>query len=311
MANFYDKLGRNYILTIGVDDDNDVLSIGLPFTVEFDITRNIASSANVCQIRIYNLSELTRNQIRFNSFDTSVFRSLSLKAGYQSNLAVIFEGNITQAWSVREGNNFVTTIEAFAGGFAFLNGYLDRAPPYPSGITLEQVLLDMAQNYLPGNLSPGAIGSFPQILTRSTSYSGPTIDTMKDLTGGRVFVDNNRVNCLGDYEYISGQTPTINSASGLLNTPYREETLITFDMIFEPNILPGQRILLDSLSGGAKVTIGGQTVSGPNFNGYYKVNSVKHRGTISAAVCGDAVTSLGMFYSPEGLAIAVPLSDNL
>ena len=49
------KFGRNYLLT--VQDDVGVLlsTVTLPITIEFDITRNTLASANVCQIRLYNL----------------------------------------------------------------------------------------------------------------------------------------------------------------------------------------------------------------------------------------------------------------
>src|ERR1017187_1050595 len=97
-----DKFGRNYILTVETQN-NDLLIIQPPFTVEFDITRNTLTSANVCSIRIYNLSQNNRNKIRFNIMDTGDFRSVQLQAGYGTNLPIIFSGNITQAWSVREG----------------------------------------------------------------------------------------------------------------------------------------------------------------------------------------------------------------
>jgi hypothetical protein len=33
----------------------------------------------------------------------------------------------------------------------------------------------------------------------------------------------------------------------------------------------------------------------PQLNGQYKVVSIKHQGTISDAVCGDAITTVGLF----------------
>ncbi len=57
-----DKYNRNYELYIE-KSNNETLKITLPFTVEFEIHRNSFSSANVCQIRVYNLAPNNRNQI--------------------------------------------------------------------------------------------------------------------------------------------------------------------------------------------------------------------------------------------------------
>lgn len=266
--------------------NGDFLIIAPPFTIEFDITRNTLTSANVCSIRIYNLSENNRNAIRFNIMDTGEFRSVQLTAGYgdTKTLPVIFSGNITQAWSVREGNNFITSIESFDGGFAFANAETNEV--FPSGTAQSTILQSLAAS-LP-NVSLGAIGSYPGSLSRGKSVSGSTTDNLATLSGGGFFIDNGKAHILGDSECLRGEMLVINSASGLLGTPVREQTILTFDMIFEPRLIVGQKIQLDSSTGA-------------NFNGNYKIISLKHRGMISQAVCGDAITSVGMFYGVGAL----------
>ncbi len=274
------KFGRNYVLSIETTND-ETLTIEPPFTMEFDLTRNTLTSANVGSIRIYNLSQKNRSLIRRNVTDTSDIRLVQLAAGYGNNLPVIFRGNITQAWSVREGENFITQIESLDGGFAFSYGNTNTT--FPAGTSM-QVIIRSLIGTLPG-VTVGAIGEYPGSLLRANSYSGNTTTLLKDITGGGLFIDNGRGNCLGDNECVSGGLPIINSQSGLLGTPLREQTIISFDMLFEPRLLVGQRVQLDSLEG---------TSRGANFNGLYKVISLKHRGTISAGVCGDAITSVGM-----------------
>ncbi len=283
-----DKLGRNYILTVETPN-NELLVIEPPFTVEFDITRNILTSANVCSIRIYNLSANNRNQIRFNIMDSGTYRSVQLQAGYGTNLPVIFSGNITQAWSVREGVNFITSIESFDGGFAFANGQTNQL--FPAGTAQETVISTLAGS-LPG-VTLGAVGNYPGSLTRGCSFSGNTANILRDITGGGFFIDNGVAHALNDSECIDGEMLLITSASGLLGTPVREQTILTFDIIFEPRLVVGQQIQLDSSTG-------------QNFNGFYKIISLKHRGMISEAVCGDAVTSVGMFYGTSAITTVQP-----
>jgi hypothetical protein len=277
------KFGRNYILTVETQIGTQLV-VQPPFTVEFDITRNILTSANVCSIRIFNLSQNNRNQIRFDKQDTYDYRSVQLQAGYGTNLPIIFSGSITQAWSVREGVNFITSIECFDGGFAFTNGVSNVT--FPAG-TAQTTVINTLFNDLP-NISPGVLGSYPGSLSRSASYSGNTADILRDLTGGGFFIDNGTAYSLGDSECLTGEMLLINSQSGLLGTPVRERTIINFDMMFEPRLTVGQKIQLNSSTG-------------QNFNGFYKIISLKHRGMISPAVCGDAITSVGMWSGAVGL----------
>jgi hypothetical protein len=289
------KFGRNYVLQVGTPSGG-TLTIELPFTIEFDITRNTLTSANVCSIRIYNLNAANRNQIRFNVMDTGIFQSVILQAGYGQNLSTVFTGNITQAWSVREGTNFITTLECFDGGYAFNNGQISTQ--FPAG-TSEKIVLQTVASALPF-VSLGSIGNYPDqngvstlgTLPRGNAVSGSTVQVLTQLTGTNgFFIDGGKVNCLGDNECTPGGTPLIDDSSGLLATPVRELTKMTFDMIFEPGLVAGQLVNLQSAEGTSKKA---------NFNGVYKVTGVKHRGTISGAVCGDAITSVELFYGTQG-----------
>lgn len=283
------KFGRNYQLSVGLQDGT-TLKVSLPFTVEFEIVRNILTSANTMHIRIYNLSARNRNQIRYNFYDTGTLRPVKINAGYGDGvLPQVFTGNITQAWSVREGSNFVTTIEAFDGGFAFANATTNI--PFPSGTPQQTIISTMAESLSNYGVAVGAIGSYPGTISRGNTYSGSTTDILRELTGGGFYIDNGKVNCLGNSECINGGIPLINAASGLLNTPVLQQTILSFDMLFEPGVISGQKIQLVS-------------ATDATFNGFYKVISIKHRVMISAAVCGDAVTSLEMFY---GTAALVPV----
>lgn len=271
-----DKYNRNYILLIE-KKDSTTLKVTLPFTIEFDIHRNSLSSANVCSIRVYNLSPNNRSQIRKDQFDFGDLRTISLLAGYGDNLSLAFNGNINQAWSVREGNNMITQIESYDGGFAYVNAITNQS--YISG-TPQRSIIDSLANSLPG-VSVGAIGNFTGQISRGNSYVGATTDLLRDISGGGFFIDNGKAHCIKDDECLAGNIPLINSKSGLLGTPVKEQTYINFDVLFEPSLKVGQLIKLES-------------ETADHFNGTHKVLSLKHRGMISEAVCGSAITSVGL-----------------
>lgn len=291
------KFNRNYKLTVETQN-GELLVIEPPFRIDFDITRNVLTSANICSIRIYNLSQTNRNNIRFNKMDTGLYRSIELKAGYNNNIPVVFTGNITQAWSIREGVNFITSVECFDGGFAFNNGSIFQS--FPAGTSVSSII-DAHLNNLP-HVTPGVVGAqYTQdaqgnsyTIGRTNSFNGNTIDSLSTLAPNGLFIDNQVANILGDSECLRGEIQIINSSSGLLGTPVREQTILTFDMLFEPRVKAGQLIQLDSLEG---------TPQTANFNGFYKIVSVKHRVMISAATSGSAITTLGMFYGPSALSV--------
>lgn len=286
------KFGRNYQIYVqpdaaaaAINGNTNALpiNIALPFTLELDITRNIQNSANTCQLRIWNLAQGTRNQIRFDRTNYAVNRGVILKAGYGLNPAVVFSGNITQAWSVREGVNYVTTIECFVGGAAYINAHYDRV--WAAGTPIQAIVQDMVSSLSSYGISVGAIGSYLGVLPMQTTISGNTMELLKTYTGGAAFIDQLKANCLNNGEYIAnlGGITTVTSDSGLLGTPIQEQLLLTFDMIFEPRLNPGQLVVLQSLTEN-------------NFNGTYKCISVKHRGMISAAKCDAVITTVGLQY---------------
>ena len=302
------KFGRNYSLSVQLQDLS-FLTIELPFTIEFDIDRKTLSSTNAATIRIYNLSATNRSLIRYDFSTYGSPRTITLMAGYGYNLPIIFSGNITQAWSVREGVNFITTIEAFDGGYAIVSGKVPTIP-YIKGTSQYAILANMMTQGLPGT-SFGAIGpSFQDvngvngqeiITNRAFPYDGTTAEVLNTITGNAFFIDNGKSYILGNNESIQGQVELIDSSTGLLGTPLRENNTVVFDMIFEPGIILGQYIELYSSTFTELNSSNNSTTD--NVNGYYKITAIKHRGMISPVVCGDAITTVEFFLGPKILTV--------
>ena len=278
------KFQRNYSLTvIGSGGPLDFVEISPPFTIEFDIIRNSYASANTSSIRIYNLAEDTRNKIRKDRWETTVYKDIILAAGYGTDyLTTIFAGNISQAWSVREGNNMITQIESYDGGEAFAastsNVNFVKGTPYVAMIL--RLMADL------NKVSIGEIGKFPGVILKGNTYSGNTPHLLSQLTGQSFFIDNQVAHCLGDDETLTPNLTDIfqiNSSMGLLGTPIKEEQYYVFDILFEPRLRIGQQIQITST-----------TNSIVNSN-TYKVVGIKHRGMISEAVCGEAKTTVEVY----------------
>ncbi len=290
------KFGRTFTLSIwekAVFKDGEVgvqanttkpsLVISLPFTVDFDISRENLAQSNHAKIRVYNLSAEHRNFLRFDQSNTGQIQQIQFNAGYGSNPPMVFTGNLRQAFSVREGVNFISELIAFDNGYAAVNAIFDGY--FAPGTPWVDVLTTIAMS-IP-NVSIGSVGSFPGTLPRPQTYSGNPIDLLSELTGGASFIDNGKVNILGTAECIATANPVvINAQSGLLNTPQLEVGIASFSMLFEPSLHLGE--VVDVVS-----------ATGSNFNGTFKIIGVKHRGTISGAVCGEAITTGTFAYSQK------------
>lgn len=282
------KFLRKYILTVETVT-GELVVIKPPFTIEFDIQRNVLTSASYAQIRVYNLKENTRNAILKDQYTFDDIRTVELQAGYGDAVSypIIFTGNIDRAWSVREGSNVITSIDCFDGGFAFANAVTNRQ--YPAGTPQKSIIEDIVSSLGQFNVSVGAIGNYEGVTTRGSSYSGNTVDVLAELTGGGFFIDNGKAYALQNNEVLeSNQIQVIKSSSGLLGTPIREETYLRFTMLFEPRLRIGQQILLES-------------ITEKRYNTYYKVISLMHKGVISESIAGNATTEVGVFIGTQSL----------
>src|SRR5580698_8904583 len=253
MASTYPlKFNRTYALAVGTKDLREdptgaPISIVPPISIEFECVRKTYSHVNDLTIRIYNLAQNTRNQIRYDFYNSGEIRPLILYAGYSTMpvLPLVFNGNITEAYSVREGNTFITTITALDGGATIANAVTNKS--FPKGTSQKAVIQGVLQDIAPYFVSIGAIGnSYSGILARGNTYSGPTADILRDLTGGGFFIDNRQAFVLANDEARQGGIAKIDASTGLLGTPMLRQTTLTFDMLFEPGVQSGQLLELQS-----------------------------------------------------------------
>lgn len=272
------KLNRSYRLTIEVNN-NESIVIEPPFTLDFNVQRSVSASVNSATFSIYNLAPKTRRRIFKDWFDFTNYRSITLEAGYGDQLSTIFKGDVWQAQSARNGSDVVTTVTARDGGWDTRR--TQTSATVQKGTTLKDLLGSLTQQF--PNLSQGNIGGQDSTFQRPIVLEGNTYELMKKYTDDRVFVDLETVNVLDFDEAFEAAVPLINSQTGLLGTPQKQEAFVTIETLFEPRIVMGQIVEVES------------SIQ-PEYDGQYKVMSVQHSGTISEAVGGNA-QSVFKFFS--------------
>lgn len=293
------KFGRDYILTIfppyQVQADGKLVPSGLPgveikfpLTCEFSIQRNTLGSSNQATFRIYNLAEETRNQLYKDKIVNS-FIPITLQAGYSNPLPIVFKGNILEAKSYRaEGSvDFITEINAYDMGFAMQSAWTSQS--FPSG-TKQSSVIDYLINDLKKYFIERGVVS---------DYSGSSYDRQRSLFGrsweilqtekgkGSCFIDNGKVHILKDGDAFEGSVTVISAETGMLGVPTKADSYVVADILFEPQLVCGQLVDLDSKTNA-------------RFNARRQVIGIQHSGIISGSVNGKCRTRVTMYYNIAG-----------
>jgi hypothetical protein len=285
------KFGRIYELTIEIDEKTkESVIIRNPITMQMNVTRNTLASANTANITIFNLAEKTRKRIYHDRIDTLTYRRIVLKAGYEGNSPIIFRGQLRMAYSSRQGTEWVTKIEAFDGGDAIINGFTSRT--IPANVQTKDVLSKLISD-MP-HVNGSVIGDFTNTTSRGMALMGNSWNIAGTLIGdeGHNFIDNEKVIIKKFDECIAGDITVINSATGLLETPQRQDERLDIKMLFEPRIVIGQIIELQCL----------ETI----FNGQYEVIGFQHTGIISESQGGACTTTMNLWLGTKLLRVINP-----
>lgn len=285
------KLQRRFKLTVDsrrlYGAEQKPVVVENPYTIDFEVTRNNFSSSNHAVINVYNLSKSTRERIRYDFADIGlqVGRLVTLEVGYTGeNLATIFYGQITSCKSVRNGVNFMTTIEANDIGWAL------KIPRYQNTWAAGKNYLEIVQNIIdslkPYGVKPGYIDPVlaeKQILT-DTAYDDDVYSILRNLTENRFYIDNGTANVFDMNRTQEGNIQELSSETGLIGTPDYYFNQIKISHIMLPDIRMSQRIKLKS-----------RTFAN-DYNGddypWFKVIGITHSGMISDTAGGECTTEL-------------------
>ena len=269
------KVGRNYKLSI-VNPQNEQLDITPPFTLHFTVDMNNLATANTGELEIYNLGPANRNRIFKDRFDSSLAWRIQLWAGYADQLFLVLSGNIREAYSYKQGPNWITKILAFDGADAFQNGFVSAT--YSAGTPKKDFIRKTIET-LPG-IQTGFLGSSAQGEgPRARSVFGPTREVLMKETQGNFFIDNGVLHVSTDFEYDGSETLDID-ATQLLQTPQRRDSSLDVSILFYPQ---------------ARVNVAAKLASRyPIYNGMYKICAIHHDVIISESENGKAETNLGL-----------------
>ena len=99
--------------------------------IDFEVKCTDDNNSDIATIKLYNLSETTRQKLKLN-------QDVSIDAGYRELHGVIFNGIVESISTSRDENDFITTIEATPNNRAYTNTIINRQ--FKAGIKASEVI---------------------------------------------------------------------------------------------------------------------------------------------------------------------------
>jgi hypothetical protein len=238
------QYGRQFSLIVA-NSAGKGLELG-QFRVVFRVQRGDLQTPNTADIRVYNLSTATANQVA-----ATEFTQLSLQAGYPGNFGLIFQGNIVQARIGRESAtdsyvDFTAADGDEAYNYATIVASLS-AGPNAAGRALAQFLQSMkdvatnpiGQGYTAGLSPDGSI--------RGRVYFGPTRRELRKFAKNNDCIwsiQDGKLTLIPQTSYIAGDIAVISPQTGLIGTPEQTQNGLSVTTLLNPSLKIGQAIQL-------------------------------------------------------------------
>ena len=277
------KFQAHYKVT--VYSNEKTVTITDPLTCHFNVTRGVLSDSNKATIQLYNLAPETRALIFQDVFtyNPKQWKYVHLEAGYGDKLSLIFKGRILQAYSRKSGGQTDVITEIQAQALDMFD--CDSHYTFKAGTSKRDAFQTIAQD-LP-TVKLANMGTLDGEFQTDTTFDGNTMDCLNQLTGGNTFIDNGNLNCVMLNEVIDVPVPIITDDNCLLETPMRRDANLEVKMLFEPSLITGQLLQIES-----------HIYEKLNVNGQYKVLGFTHDCTISGSQCGTRTTTANLYVGP-------------
>lgn len=272
---------RTISLTIG-DDAGHSIDLS-DMHIRFLVQGATLSTLKYCEVRIWNLSADTANQV------AKEFTQITLKAGYQGNNQIIFQGQIGRIALGRE-DSVDSYCDLFCqdGDLAANWGVVNRC--LPEGYTDDDVFQTLMAEFNQHGVTLGykmPLRTRPSVGTKT--LSGQVFDYMTQLADANDadwFIDNAKLNIVPKKGVLpSTAVPTLSSATGLIGTATQTFNGINVRCLLNPEIRIGCPFNLDNGSintmtqrPGVIINESMLVVPDINRNGIYKAFSVQHTG---------------------------------
>lgn len=210
----------------------------------FKIDKSREKTPNPGEIKIYNLNPDNRALLE-DAEDLVVI----LEVGYGEVLEHLFTGNIAKAKTMKQGPDFITTIEAGDGEKGFLNGRLDKS--YAAGTTYKTMIQDVANSMKDaGEIAIGTLKNVKDEVTQNgvtlSGLSNVLMSKLASKQGLEWNIQDNEFQILGPTDNNGEEAVLLTPDTGLIGKPVKLDKGIDFKSLMNTKIKPGGLVKIES-----------------------------------------------------------------
>lgn len=219
--------------------------------LEFRVRKNLKPEPNTCELVVYNLSSSTRRYL-----EQPKKLNLSLSAGYGTELAQLFLGQVRRAYSYKSGSNFVTEITTGDSEKEIQSARITQSigPKVPAAVALTAIAKSLGVglgNVQAASAKLSATGVTP-FGNGGTVLHGFAADILTDFCKSADLewsIQDGVIQILDVGKSLQNQAVLLDSDSGLIEYPKVDASgIVTATALIQPNLRPGNKVDFESVT---------------------------------------------------------------
>jgi hypothetical protein len=227
------------LIVAGASGDGLDLS---PMRIVFKTKKSDAQTPNTAEIRVYNLSTQTAQQIR------DEFKTITLQAGYEANYGVIFTGNIKQVRFGRESGTD-TYIDIAAGDGDDAYNFAVVSTTLAAGAKQSDQINAAGRSLQDKGVGTGFVAETgEEKLPRGKVMYGMARDYLRqsaEASSTTWSIQDGKLQLVSLTGLLPGQAIALNSKSGLVGQPEQTNDGITVKCLLNPLLKIGGRVKIN------------------------------------------------------------------
>lgn len=246
---------RNYEMTLGTKTFSSIDPVTQrnrdALRVVFDAQKTDEPEPNKARFRIYNLSKDSRNTLTRSKLDEQTEGTPVLfKAGYQTSLKDIIQGEVTSFFTFQSGPDVITELVVQDGFTRIQTATFEET--FEKNTPISTILQALANSLIPGGSSnfSAILDVLNNLVEKGTTFSGSSRDLLTELLKKHKAKWNVQDGKLEVYRpgvpQSTAQTLLLSPQTGLVGIPKKTDSGIDFDTLLIGEIKPGSVVLINS-----------------------------------------------------------------
>lgn len=210
----------------------------------FEITKSVLSFPNLARIEIYNPNSDTISVMQER------YSKISLSAGYEGNIKLLFKGEIRNSFETRSDVDKILVIYAGDGERDYQNSVFNKT--FTESVSISQAIQEVLDSF--EEITIGVIDGLPTGADklRGQTLSGSSKDILDQFAEEYGFdwsiQDGEVIITPLEQPITNDEAVLISAATGMVNSPTITEVGVDVTTLLNPQLLPNRAFKIESLA---------------------------------------------------------------